>query len=41
MNEILSPLNEFCLVCMDDILVFSKTSAEHVGHVRVVLERFS
>ena len=24
---------------MDDILVFSKTSAEHVGHVRVVLER--
>ena len=39
MNEILSPLNEFCLVYMDDILVFSKTSADHVGHVRVVLER--
>ena len=39
MNEILSPLNEFCLVYMDDILVFSKTPAEHVGHVRVVLER--
>ena len=29
----------FAVVCLDDILIFSKSHEEHVGHVRTVLER--
>ena len=32
-------LNDFCVVYLDDILIFSKTYKEYIGHVRKVLER--
>ena len=31
-------LNKFVLVYLDDILVFSKTPEEHIGHLRTVLQ---
>jgi hypothetical protein len=39
MNEIFRPyLDDFVIVYLDDILIFSKTEQEHRGHVRIVLE---
>ena len=39
MNNMLRPyLNQFVVVYIDDILIFSKTQAEHISHVRKVLE---
>jgi hypothetical protein len=38
MNSILQDL-PFAVVYLDDILIFSKSHEEHVGHVRTVLER--
>jgi hypothetical protein len=38
MNSILQDLS-FAVVYLDDILIFSKSHEEHVGHVRTVLER--
>ena len=39
MNAVLGPvLGKFCLVYMDDILIFSKSAAEHAEHVRSVLQ---
>jgi hypothetical protein len=40
MNELLGELGEFCLVYQDDVLVFSKTFAEHKKHLKAVLEKF-
>lgn len=39
MNDALRPyLDEFVLVYLDDILIFSKTEEEHLEHVRLVLD---
>ena len=41
MNRVLAPLlGKFCLVYMDDILLFSKTPEEHVQHWRQMLTTF-
>ncbi|GFT39452.1 retrovirus-related Pol polyprotein from transposon 17.6 [Nephila pilipes] len=39
MNEILGEL-KFCFVYLDDILIFSKSEAEHKTHVRAVFQKF-
>ena len=39
MNSIFHPyIRKFVVVYIDDILIFSKTEAEHQEHVRLVLE---
>lgn len=38
MNDVLRPFADFCVVYLDDILIFSNTEEEHAGHVRRVLE---
>jgi hypothetical protein len=40
MNELLGELGEFCLVYQDDVLVFSKTFAEHKKNLKAVPEKF-
>ena len=32
-------LNDFCVVYLDDILIYSETRKDHVRHVREVLQR--
>jgi Reverse transcriptase (RNA-dependent DNA polymerase) len=40
MNDVLRPfLDIFCLVYLDDILIYSRTEDEHISHLRAVLEK--
>ena len=40
MNKVLDGLiGKICFVCMDDIIVFSKTADKHLEHVRQVIRR--
>ena len=32
-------LDDFILVCLDDIFIFSRTLEEHIRHIRIALQR--
>jgi hypothetical protein len=39
-NEVLRPYNDkFCLVYLDDILIYSRDEKEHLEHISLVLEK--
>ncbi len=38
MDDIFRHLDDFCLVYMDDILIFSRTEEEHLRHLQTVLD---
>jgi len=40
MNEVLRPfLNSFVIIYLDDILIFSQSWEEHLGHIEQVFEK--
>ena len=42
MHTVLKPyLDEFVVVYLDDVLIYSKTEAEHIAHVNAVLSTLS
>ena len=38
MNRIFAKHRKFCIVYLDDILVFSKTKADHLRHLKIIFE---
>ena len=42
MELVLAPyLNKFCLVYIDDIVIYSQTINEHLEHVKLIMEALS
>jgi len=40
MNRVLQPyIGDFCLVYLDDIIIYSRTKEDHINHVKLVLDR--
>jgi hypothetical protein len=40
MNEVLRPdLDKFCLVYLDDIMIYGRDKKEHLEYIRLVLEQ--
>ena len=40
MNVVNEYLDKFCLVYLDDLLIFSKTEEDHLKHINLILKRF-
>ena len=40
MDNIFSKYKEFVIVYIDDILIFSRTREEHIGHLKLVFAEF-
>jgi hypothetical protein len=38
MNKLLAPLSAFCVVYLDDILIFSTSAQEHTEHLELVMQ---
>ena len=38
-NVLRNIIGKICLVYMDDVIVFSKTPAEHIEHLRIVFQK--
>ena len=39
MNKVFAPyLRKFICICLDDILIFSKTREDHIAHIKIVLD---
>ena len=38
-DHVLGGLHKFCAAYVDDIVIFSQTMEEHIGHVREVMDR--
>ena len=38
-NQVLQPyIDKFCVIYLDDILIYSKTAKEHTEHVKAILK---
>ena len=40
MNKLFFDCNSFCIVYMDDLLVFSESKKEHLKHLEIIFEKF-
>ena len=41
MSKVMKPCRDFCLVFLDDIIVYSKTFDEHINHLRLAFDILS
>ena len=40
MNKLFFDCDSFCIVYMDDLLVFSESEEEHLKHLEIIFEKF-
>ena len=40
MNKLFFDCDHFCIVHMDDLLVFSETEEEHLKHLKIIFLKF-